>query len=103
MHKSSICGCWRVYPRCFANRHCESSLGFEFVVVAGADGLARVVRNARVQKSGLALVGHFHGVESWRIQILGATELSFLEGLAPEDRAVACQGVAALRPCAFIV
>jgi HPr kinase/phosphorylase len=56
-----------------------------------------------VQKSGLALVGHFHGLESWRLQILGATELSFLERLDPVARRRACDGFAGRAPCAVVI
>jgi HPr kinase/phosphorylase len=81
----------------------DRALGTELRVHAGRAGLDRSIRGARVQKPGLALVGHFHGVESWRLQILGATEISFLEGLDPEARRRACEGFAALRPCAIVV
>jgi HPr kinase/phosphorylase len=81
----------------------DPALGMTVAVHAGRNGLTRRIRNARVQKSGLALVGHFHGLESWRVQILGATELSFLETLTPEARTRACDGFAGLRPCAVIV
>ena len=81
----------------------DEALGFSLAVVAGHGGLSRRIRNARVQKSGLALAGHFHGVDPWRLQILGATEISFLESLAPERRADACAGFAALLPCAFVL
>ncbi len=79
----------------------DETLGF--ALHAGKRGLNRLIRNARVQKSGLALVGHFHGLESWRVQILGATEVSFLETLPAEARRRACEGFAGLRPCAVIV
>ncbi len=81
----------------------DPALGLPVVVHAGRGGLERRVLGARVQKSGLALVGHFHGVEAWRIQILGATEVSFLERLAPAERQRACDGFAGLRPCAIAV
>ena len=51
----------------------DEALGFKLAVLAGDGGLSRRIRNARVQKSGLALAGHFHGVDAWRLQILGAT------------------------------
>src|SRR5690606_8503643 len=43
----------------------------------------RGIRATRIQKSGLALAGHFHGIESTRIQILGVTEMSYLRQLSP--------------------
>jgi len=81
----------------------DASLAPEMRVLAGARGLDRTVRNARVQKSGLALAGHFHGLESWRVQILGATEISYLETLDHAWRAKACRDFAELRPCVIIV
>jgi HPr kinase/phosphorylase len=57
-----------------------------FVVHAGWTGLDRVIDHPRVQKSGLVLVGHTQGVVTTRVQVLGETELSFLEGLPPSLR-----------------
>lgn len=81
----------------------DPALGFPVKILAGAAGLSRRILNARVQKSGLALVGHFHGLESWRLQILGATETSFLSSLTPAERAKACRGFAGLRPCGVVL
>ena len=81
----------------------DPELGFVVTVHAGQGGLDRRIRNARVQKSGLCLVGHFHGLERWRVQILGATEISYLETLAPEARARACDAFIAMRPCVLVV
>jgi HPr kinase/phosphorylase len=64
----------------------DPALGIELVLLAGEAGLDRQIKHARIQKSGLALVGHFHGIVPSRIQILGQTELSFLHRLAGEDR-----------------
>jgi HPr kinase/phosphorylase len=64
----------------------DPALGVELVTLAGEPGLDRLIKHARIQKSGLALVGHFHGIVPTRIQILGQTELSFLHRLSPEDR-----------------
>jgi HPr kinase/phosphorylase len=64
----------------------DPALGVELVLLAGEVGLDRVIKHARIQKSGLALVGHFHGIVPTRIQILGQTELSFLHRLSADDR-----------------
>ena len=61
----------------------DEGLGVELSIAAGEAGLDRLIRAPRIQKSGLALAGHFHGIESSRIQILGMTEMSFLHGLEP--------------------
>ncbi len=50
-------------------------------LVAGEAGLDRPITQARIQKSGLVLAGHTHGIVASRVQVLGETELSYLEGL----------------------
>jgi HPr kinase/phosphorylase len=68
----------------------DQALGIALGVAAGASGLDRVVRSARIQKSGLALAGHFYGIEPGRIQIVGATEMTYLDKLGAQgsERAV---------------
>ena len=61
----------------------DEGLGVALAISGGDAGLDRLIRAPRIQKSGLALAGHFHGIESSRIQILGMTEMSFLHGLEP--------------------
>jgi HPr kinase/phosphorylase len=48
---------------------------------AGEAGLDRRITHPRIQKSGLVLVGHTRGIVPSRIQVLGETEISFLERL----------------------
>lgn len=55
-------------------------------LVAGHEGQDRTLNHPRVQKPGLVLVGHTHGVVPTRVQILGETEITFLEGLSPDER-----------------
>ncbi len=64
--------------------------------VAGEAGLGRPIRHPRVQKSGLALAGHFHGVVPTRVQVLGETEISYLGSLTTEERGVAARGLLSL-------
>lgn len=58
-------------------------------LVAGAAGLDRSIQHPRVQKSGLAMVGHLHGVVPARVQVLGETEISYAEGLSEEGQRTA--------------
>ncbi len=59
------------------------ALGF----VAGESGAAsRTLNAARIQKLGLALAGFPHYVHAGRLQIVGHSELLFLEQLPPERR-----------------
>jgi HPr kinase/phosphorylase len=58
----------------------------KFVLVAGSAGLGRLIEHPRIQKSGLVLVGHTTGMVPTRIQVLGETEISYLETLDPVVR-----------------
>lgn len=60
----------------------DPGLELKVRLVAGAAGLDRQIEHPRIQKSGLAMVGHRHGVVPSRIQVLGETELSYAESLS---------------------
>lgn len=70
----------------------DPRLGVKLFRLAGESGLGRPIRHPRIQKSGLALAGHYHGVVPTRVQVLGETELSFLDTMTPERRSEAARG-----------
>lgn len=70
----------------------DPGLGITLSLAAGSAGLERRVRHTRIQKSGLALAGHFHGIVPTRVQILGQTELSYLQNLSVDARKAAVAG-----------
>jgi HPr kinase/phosphorylase len=70
----------------------DPALAVSLRLVAGAAGVDRPIRHPRIQKPGLALAGHFWGVVPTRVQILGETELSYLDARTPEERERACRG-----------
>ena len=72
-------------------------------LVSGASSLDRKVDHPRIQKSGLSLAGHLHGIVPSRVQILGETEISFLETLPSDVRRERCQGLLALELSLVIV
>jgi HPr kinase/phosphorylase len=74
----------------------DPSLAVSMRRVAGEEGLDRPLRHPRVQKNGLALAGHYQGVVPTRVQLLGETELSYLDSLTPDARAVAARGFLSL-------
>jgi HPr kinase/phosphorylase len=80
----------------------DPHLGLNVRLVAGAGGLGRGISHPRIQKSGLALVGHLHGVVPSRIQVLGETELSYAESLSEEQQERAAAGFFSL-PLACVV
>ncbi len=55
-------------------------------VRAGVAGLDREIFIARIQKPGLALAGFLEYIHPGRVQILGQSEITFLEGLTPKKR-----------------
>jgi HPr kinase/phosphorylase len=71
--------------------------------LAGESGLERPIRHPRVQKSGLALAGHFYGVVPARVQMLGETELSYLDSLSGEARSLSARGFFSLGLSCVIV
>jgi HPr kinase/phosphorylase len=56
-----------------------SALGL--VLIAGNEGMGRTIASAEVQKPGLALAGHLESLHADRVQILGYSEISYLESL----------------------
>ena len=77
----------------------DRALGITLTLVGGGAGLGRRITHTRIQKSGLALAGHYHGVVPSRIQILGETELSYFNSLAPvaQNRQRAASSISTLR------
>jgi HPr kinase/phosphorylase len=74
----------------------DTRLSVKLTRLAGESGLGRPIRHPRVQKSGLALAGHYYGVVPTRVQVLGETELSFLDTMTPEQRGEAARGLFSL-------
>jgi len=81
----------------------DAALGLKVRLVAGGAGLDRKVHHVRIQKSGLAMVGHLHGVVPTRVQILGGTELSYLEGLRPAEQSSAVAALLSLELSCVLV
>jgi HPr kinase/phosphorylase len=81
----------------------DRRLGLTSYVVAGRNGLHRKIAHPRIQKSGLVLVGHTHGLVPERVQILGETELSYIEALAPEYQEKAAAHLFSLSPNLVLV
>lgn len=70
--------------------HASEALRLE--LCAGAHGMGRALSRARIQKPGLALAGYTRFVHRDRVQILGETELSYLETLPETERFSALDG-----------
>ncbi len=62
----------------------EKEAGLDLELLAGEGGLFNSIHVPRIQKPGLALAGYTTNLHPDRIQVLGSTELTYLNHLAPK-------------------
>jgi HPr kinase/phosphorylase len=72
-------------------------------LVAGPAGLARTIDVARVQQPGLALAGYLPQLHPDRMQILGNSEIGFLETLDPARARERIQAIVGSGVACFVV
>jgi HPr kinase/phosphorylase len=65
------------------------ALGLSLELLAGGDGLERVITSPHVQKTGLALAGFHEYLKPGRVLIFGESEIRYLESLDPAARTTA--------------
>ncbi|MBM7585977.1 HPr kinase/phosphorylase [Bacillus pakistanensis] len=61
---------------------------FNLELVSGEEGLHRPITTSDISRPGLEMAGYFNYYPAERIQILGMTELSFLELLSDKEREI---------------
>lgn len=67
----------------------ETTYDLKLELVAGKDGLDRLISSSKIQKPGLALTGFTEHLHVERVQVFGNTEISYLRTLShPDQRAV---------------
>jgi HPr kinase/phosphorylase len=76
---------------------------WKLALIAGRNGLGNGVGIPRIQKPGLALAGYLPQIHPERIQVIGRTELGYLETLAPDAAKRAVERVLAERVACVIV
>lgn len=81
----------------------EKEAGLDLELLAGERGLGNCVQVPRIQKPGLALAGYTTNLHPDRIQVLGSTELSYLNYLPPEKAATNLRRLCALNVSCFII
>src|SRR5947208_15222709 len=64
----------------------QQATALQLRLVAGANGLKRVIREPTVNRPGLALAGFTKYFASKRVQVVGAAESTFLKSLGREQR-----------------
>jgi HPr kinase/phosphorylase len=77
--------------------------GLELTLRAGKGGLGREIFMARVQRPGLALTGYTDYIRYGRVQIVGQSEIGYLNKLAPARRAAILERLARCRISCFVV
>lgn len=71
--------------------------------IAGETGFSRVIAWGRIQRPGLALAGFQAFIKPGRIQILGESELHYLDTMPPDVRSERIAAICALPVAAFVV
>ena len=75
----------------------------ELRVVAGESGFTRPISWGRIQRPGLALAGFLPYIKPGRIQILGESELNYLDTMPDEVRRERIASICALPVAAFVI
>ena len=84
-------------------RDLAESRGFDLELLAGAGGVDRRITNPHPQKTGLALAGFDKYLREGRVLVLGESEVSFLQSLAPVERTAVVRRVFAhALPCLVV-
>lgn len=81
----------------------DEEFDMALALVAGEEGLARVIDHDKIQKPGLAFTGYTEFIKPRRVQVLGNAELSYLYTLTPEERQRACSFVVQRKVACIIV
>lgn len=81
----------------------ERGRELDLVVLSGQGALNRVISSPELNRPGLAFAGFYHVFAHDRIQIIGNTEMSFLNSLSSEERLQRLQGALGFEiPCIVV-
>src|SRR2546428_4457183 len=79
------------------------TFGLPLELLAGADGLDRVITSPHIQKTGLALAGFHEYLKPGRVLIFGESEIRYLESLETAGRLTSLRLALTLDfPCVLI-
>jgi HPr kinase/phosphorylase len=81
----------------------DPNAGLSLGLLAGRAGLGRRITVPRIQKPGLALTGYIEQVHPERVQVLGATEMGYLDRLTPEARTAGIANLILLEPACVCI
>ncbi|MGC8723702.1 MAG: HPr(Ser) kinase/phosphatase [Acidobacteriota bacterium] len=92
-----------IHPRMSVHQFVDLFSSLSISVTAGRGGLDREIESPRIQKPGLALAGVHEYIHPERIQILGETEISYLNRWSGEDRLKILQPIFERGICCFLL
>lgn len=72
-------------------------------IISGQDYLNRPIKLTDVSRPALELTGYFNYYSNDRVQILGRTEISFMEKMSPEERKIICKKLCTNQTPCFLV
>ncbi|MDQ6964201.1 MAG: HPr(Ser) kinase/phosphatase, partial [Mariprofundales bacterium] len=72
-------------------------------LVAGEQGLQRYIDHPRIQKPSLAFAGFLNNLHDYRLQVIGSTEIAYLETLSPSRQEEVVNATFALRLAGVVV
>src|SRR5215212_1822796 len=79
------------------------AFGLPLDLLAGSEGLDRVITSPHIQKTGLALAGFHEYLKPGRVLIFGESEIRYLESLGTDTRIAALRLALTLDfPCVLI-
>jgi HPr kinase/phosphorylase len=81
----------------------DQEYGLDLSVIAGDRGLDHRLYSSRIQKPGLALTGYTEHLHPDRVQVLGNTEISYMQQLPLEQAAAAVTRLCSFPISCFIV
>lgn len=81
----------------------EKEAGLDLALLAGERGLGNRIVIPRIQKPGLAFAGYTTNLHPDRIQVIGSTEMSYLNQLSPDKAFENLQRLCALKISCFII
>jgi len=74
----------------------EELSDLRLAVISGKQHLDNAISHPRVQKPGLAFAGYYEYIKPGRVQIVGESELAYLDTVAPDERRLRFRRIAAL-------
>ncbi|MDE1547723.1 HPr(Ser) kinase/phosphatase [Jeotgalibaca caeni] len=74
-----------------------------YTILSGEEFLNKKITSTEINRPGVELTGYFNFYPSWRVQLMGQTELSFIQRMTPEERLIIMRRLAQKETPCFII